>query len=80
MILNVIDNSLANDQTEINRIIAEASKGSKFYEVCFKLPSLQTIWPHILFQNEKRKDMELTERINMILRKRDELLREADMG
>lgn len=26
--------SLAKDQTEINRIIAEASKGSKFYEVC----------------------------------------------
>jgi hypothetical protein len=25
---------LAKDQTEINRIIAEASKGSKFYEVC----------------------------------------------
>jgi DNA polymerase kappa len=25
--------SLAKDQTEINRIIAEASKGSKFYEV-----------------------------------------------
>lgn len=25
--------SLAKDQTEINRIIAEASKGSKFYDV-----------------------------------------------
>jgi len=25
---------LAKDQTEINRIIAEASKGSRFYEVC----------------------------------------------
>ena len=25
---------LAKDQTEINRIIADASKGSRFYEVC----------------------------------------------
>ena len=29
---------LANDQTEINRIIAEASKGSRFYEVCLGSP------------------------------------------
>lgn len=47
---------LAHDQTAINRIIAEASKGSKFYE------------------NEKRKDKELSERIAKILKQRDEAL------
>ncbi|TFK54490.1 DNA/RNA polymerase [Heliocybe sulcata] len=51
---------LAKDQTEINRIIAEASKGSKFYD------------------NEKRKDKDLTERIGVILKHRDDLLRNAD--
>lgn len=30
---------LAKDQTEINRVIAEASKGSRFYEVGFGHPS-----------------------------------------
>lgn len=48
---------LAKDQTEINRIIAEASKGSLFYE------------------NEKRKDKELTEKIQKLLKHRDEQLR-----
>ncbi|KAI0746017.1 DNA/RNA polymerase [Earliella scabrosa] len=52
---------LAKDQTEINRIIAEASKGSKFYE------------------NEKRKDKDLTERIERILRHRDEVIRGVDL-
>ncbi|KAH8107995.1 IMS-domain-containing protein [Cristinia sonorae] len=52
---------LAKDQTEINRIIAEASKGSKFYE------------------NEKKKDKDLTEKINRILRQRDEVIRGVDM-
>jgi hypothetical protein len=54
--------SLALDQTEINRIIAEASKGSKFYE------------------NEKRKDKDLTERIAHILRVRDEVVKDANLG
>ncbi|KAL0956325.1 hypothetical protein HGRIS_002477 [Hohenbuehelia grisea] len=53
---------LAKDQTEINRIIAEASKGSKFYE------------------NEKRKDQDLTQRISRILRIRDEVMKGADLG
>ncbi|KAF8919917.1 DNA/RNA polymerase [Mucidula mucida] len=52
---------LAKDQTEINRIIAEASKGSKFYE------------------NEKRKDQDLTERIDKILKLRDELTKGVDL-
>ncbi|KIL62574.1 hypothetical protein M378DRAFT_12776 [Amanita muscaria Koide BX008] len=52
---------LAKDQTEINRIIAEASKGSKFYE------------------NEKRKDKELTEHIQRILKQRDEIMKDADI-
>jgi len=52
---------LAKDQTEINRIIAEASKGSKFYE------------------NEKRKDKDLTERIEKILKQRDDALRGVDI-
>ncbi|RDB24727.1 DNA polymerase kappa [Hypsizygus marmoreus] len=52
---------LAKDQTEINRIIAEASKGSKFYD------------------NEKKKDKDLTERIGRILRQRDDLMRNIDI-
>ncbi|KAL5523748.1 hypothetical protein ACEPAG_7921 [Sanghuangporus baumii] len=49
------------DQAEINRRIAEASKGSKYYE------------------NEKRRDADWTARINKILERRDELLRESDI-
>ncbi|KAI0369692.1 DNA/RNA polymerase [Pilatotrama ljubarskyi] len=52
---------LAKDQTEINRIIAEVSKGSKFYE------------------NEKRKDKDLTERIERILKLRDEVIKGVDL-
>ncbi|KAG6866757.1 hypothetical protein C0991_011416 [Blastosporella zonata] len=52
---------LAKDQTEINRIIAEASKGSKFYE------------------NEKKKDKDLTQRIEKILQMRDDLLTGVDI-
>lgn len=52
---------LALDQTEINRIIADASKGSKFYD------------------NEKRKDKELTERINRIKKEKDESMRGVDI-
>ncbi|KAH7925515.1 IMS-domain-containing protein [Leucogyrophana mollusca] len=52
---------LAKDQTEINRIIAEASKGSKFYE------------------NEKRKDKELSDRIARILKQRDEVVQGVDV-
>ncbi|KAG1812401.1 uncharacterized protein BJ212DRAFT_1448109 [Suillus subaureus] len=52
---------LAHDQTAVNRIIAEASKGSKFYE------------------NEKRKDKELSERIAKILKQRDEALQGVDI-
>ena len=33
-----------------------------------------------MHQNEKRKDKELTEHINKILRARDELLQDADIG
>ncbi|KAH7339479.1 hypothetical protein B0J17DRAFT_655321 [Rhizoctonia solani] len=50
---------LAKDQTEINKIIAEVSKGSKFYE------------------NEKRKDAELTIRIKKLLALRDDLMKNA---
>ncbi|KAI0821695.1 hypothetical protein BC628DRAFT_1329079 [Trametes gibbosa] len=52
---------LAKDQTEINRIIAEVSKGSKFYE------------------HEKRKDKDLTERIQHILKIRDETIKGVDL-
>ncbi|KZT42489.1 IMS-domain-containing protein [Sistotremastrum suecicum HHB10207 ss-3] len=52
---------LSEDQARINRIIADASKGSKFYE------------------NEKKKDKELTERINRLLAHLDELLKHADL-
>ncbi|KAJ3844174.1 DNA/RNA polymerase [Lentinula raphanica] len=53
---------LTTDQSEINRIIAEASKGSKYYE------------------NEKKKDRELTERIEKLLQIRDVAKKEADLG
>ncbi|CAE6482324.1 unnamed protein product [Rhizoctonia solani] len=53
---------LAKDQTEINKIIAEASKGSKFYE------------------NEKRKDAELTVRIGKLLLLRDDLVKNAHIA
>ncbi|TFY79901.1 hypothetical protein EWM64_g4108 [Hericium alpestre] len=52
---------LAKDQSEINRIIADASKGSAFYE------------------NEKKKDKDLTERISRILKQRDEALKGMDL-
>ncbi|KAJ6586882.1 IMS-domain-containing protein [Mycena vulgaris] len=50
---------LAKDQAEINRIIADASKGSKFYE------------------NEKKKDKELTKKIEQMLHIRDELINKS---
>ncbi|KAF8513145.1 IMS-domain-containing protein [Hysterangium stoloniferum] len=53
---------LAKDQTDINRIIAKASKGSKFYE------------------NEKRKDQELTAKIENLLKRKDEMMRDVDIG
>ncbi|KAI0256368.1 hypothetical protein BJV78DRAFT_1171398 [Lactifluus subvellereus] len=53
---------LSTEQTEINRIIADASKGSKFYE------------------NEKRKDKEVTARIERILKLRDQATKGIDMG
>ncbi|KAJ6499342.1 IMS-domain-containing protein [Mycena sanguinolenta] len=46
---------LAKDQNDINRLIADVSKGSKFYE------------------NEKKKDKELTKKIEHILHLRDDL-------
>ncbi|KAH8119422.1 DNA/RNA polymerase [Phellopilus nigrolimitatus] len=53
---------IAKDQTEVNRLIAEVSRGSKFYN------------------NEKRRDADWTIRINKILTRRNELLRESDIG
>ncbi|KAM5540203.1 hypothetical protein V8D89_006022 [Ganoderma adspersum] len=55
-------NKAGHDQTEINKIIAGASKGSKFYE------------------NEKRKDKDLTERIDRIIKYRDEVTKGVDLG
>ncbi|KII92789.1 hypothetical protein PLICRDRAFT_51133 [Plicaturopsis crispa FD-325 SS-3] len=53
---------LALDQSEINRIIAEASKGSKFYD------------------NEKKKDKDLTLRIERILKERDAVRKGVDIA
>lgn len=53
---------LQKDQTEINKVIAEASKGSKFYE------------------NERKKDAELTEKIEKLIKKKDELMKGVDIG
>ncbi|WVR06908.1 hypothetical protein IAU60_003944 [Kwoniella sp. DSM 27419] len=52
---------LMRDQTEVNRIIAEASRGSKFYN------------------NQVKKDKELTEKIEWYRAKRDELLHMAQI-
>lgn len=72
--------SLAKDQTEINRIIAEVSKGSKFYEVGdFKQLIIILLTPY-LTQNEKRKDQDLTERISKIIATRDEALKAANIS
>ncbi|KAJ3749015.1 IMS-domain-containing protein [Lentinula detonsa] len=53
---------LTNDQSDINRITAEASKGSKYYE------------------NEKKKDKELTERIKRLLQTQNTAMKEADLA
>ncbi|KJA27883.1 hypothetical protein HYPSUDRAFT_130609 [Hypholoma sublateritium FD-334 SS-4] len=53
---------LAKDQTEINRIISDASKGSKFYE------------------NEKKKDKEVTVRIEKILKYKEEAFKNLDVA
>ncbi|EPQ29416.1 uncharacterized protein PFL1_03171 [Pseudozyma flocculosa PF-1] len=53
---------LAKDQDEINRIIYEASKGSKFFE------------------NERKKDQQTTERIKLLLARRDEKRRQVIPG
>ncbi|KIM45299.1 hypothetical protein M413DRAFT_441982 [Hebeloma cylindrosporum] len=53
---------LAKDQREINRIISEVSKGSKFYE------------------NEKKKDKELTARIEKILKQKEEAVKGVDLA
>jgi DNA polymerase kappa len=69
---------LAKDQTEINRIIAEASKGSQFYEV--GLPkSVGGAMMFMTLQNEKKKDKELTEKIAKILKQRDGVLKGVDI-
>lgn len=53
---------LALDQSEINRVIAEASKGSKFYE------------------NERKKDEELTEKIESLIKKKEALMKGVGLG
>ncbi|KAJ7188315.1 hypothetical protein C8R46DRAFT_1205488 [Mycena filopes] len=52
-----IDLERRPDQADINRLISDFSKGSKFYE------------------NEKKKDKELTKKIDNILHLRDELIK-----
>lgn len=72
---------LAKDQTEINRVIAEASKGFKFYEVGMtNLRDGSLLRFFLYIQNEKRKDKDLTERIGRILKQRDEARKGADLG
>lgn len=98
ILIQIILSSLANDQTEINRIIAEASKGSKYYEVglpssVFCLRIYLSIFHAVLYsswsltysggwswQNEKKKDKDLTERIARILKQRDDVVKGADIG
>lgn len=70
--------SLATDQSEINRIIAEASKGSKFYEA---RPTESLIHVSLtVAQNEKKKDKVLTERIERILNYRDDAVKGVDIS
>lgn len=53
---------LGKDQTEINRIIYEVSKGSKFFE------------------NEKKRDADTTRRIEALLKRKDERMKELPEG
>ncbi|KAN0064569.1 hypothetical protein ACQY0O_002197 [Thecaphora frezii] len=53
---------LAKDQDEINRIIFEVSKGSKFFE------------------NERKKDLQTTERIKVLLARKEEKLKAITRG
>ena len=69
---------LTKDQRAINDIIAKASKGSKFYEVGARLKHLRP-QSDTCVQNEKRKDEAVTERVNKILKERDELLQHANI-
>jgi len=72
---------LAKDQTEINRIIGEASKGSRFYEVGLTShESTDATFELLVVQNEKRKDKDLTERIGKLLKRRDEVTKSVDLG
>ncbi|KAG9316623.1 DNA/RNA polymerase [Chiua virens] len=64
---------LVQDQHEINRIIAEVSKGSKFYEASSSIGSMV-----VTTRNEKRKDKELSEKINSILKQREAALNGVD--
>jgi DNA polymerase kappa len=72
---------LAADQSEINRIIAEASKGSKFYEASLAELFAYVRSLHITdVQNEKKKDKDLTERIEGILKHRDNVVKGVDIS
>jgi DNA polymerase kappa len=71
--------SVKQDQEEINRIIAEASKGSKFYEVSKICRRIDDAECDSCGKNEKRKDKELTEKISKLLKTRDELMKNADI-
>ena len=77
---------LVRDQTEINRVIAEASK--------VRMPTRGTVCGAAdaesdghadqqgskFYQNQVRKDKELTEKIAWFKAKRDELMKEANVS
>jgi hypothetical protein len=67
---------LAKDQSDINRVIADVSKGSKFYEASRSATPGSILLTH-LHQNEKKKDEELTKKIAHMLHLRDELTRKS---
>ncbi|WVQ80235.1 hypothetical protein IAT38_002340 [Cryptococcus sp. DSM 104549] len=69
---------LVRDQTEINRIIAEASKGSKYViRCCQDFRKIHIDGGFRYYNNQVRKDQELTEKIAWYREKRDELLKMA---
>lgn len=72
------DVGITRDQTEINRIIAEASKGTKW--VCWSFAAVLVLTlARRFYQNQVRKDEELNAKIAWFQAKRDELMRGAQV-
>lgn len=74
---------LARDQTDITRVIARASEGSKYYEVSKRvyMQSVPKVAQDLTItkQNERRKNEEVEKKIEGLLKLRDSLRAMADI-